>query len=69
MYYALPYCLLPIAYCLLPIAYCLLPIAYCPSGSPVAPWAKAKRLHGGNHATGFMPGNPSTAVAPQDRSG
>ncbi|NEU73246.1 hypothetical protein PI95_011890 [Hassallia byssoidea VB512170] len=32
-----------------------------PSGSPVA--------HGGNHATCFKPGNPSNAVAPQDRAG
>ncbi|WP_187289548.1 hypothetical protein [Trichormus azollae] len=47
--------------------YCMSPS--CPSGSPVTPWGKAKRLHGGNHATGFMPGNPSTAVAPQDRAG
>ncbi|WP_228371182.1 hypothetical protein [Trichormus azollae] len=43
--------------------------ASCPSGSPVRPWAKAKRLHGGNHATCFMPGNPFTAVAPQDHAG
>ncbi|WP_187289549.1 hypothetical protein [Trichormus azollae] len=40
--------------------------AYCPLGSPVTPWGKAKRLHGGNHATGFMPGNPS---GPQDHAG
>ena len=43
--------------------------AYYPLGSPVTPWGKAKRLHGGNHATGFMPGNPSTAVGPQDHAG
>ncbi|MEO3707022.1 hypothetical protein AAFM79_21550 [Trichormus azollae HNT15244] len=47
----------------------LLPLTYCPSGSPVAPWGKAKRLHGGNHATYLMAGNPSTAVPPQDPAG
>jgi hypothetical protein len=29
---------------------------------------RAKRLHGGNHASCFMSGNRSTAVAPQDRA-